>query len=318
MRVDAVEHLLAEHAAACARAAPGGSSASSAGASGSSPACGTIASRWRARSRGARAPGRCADVARVASSAQALRLSRCWAASVGEQQSRLAHREALDQAARNTSGGTASELAGGRAGAARRTARSVRAPRAGPAATRSPPRARRRGPACAGGRPGSRAPDRPGAARSAGARVRARPPPRPADRPAGASRRARPAPRRACRNATPAARDRRALAAGTVCDLRAGHSPRIRGARPRPGYALGVDMIDWATAQRIGEMVAGSPPPGRHQRSVGRAARPRLRSARERVQRPGRPGRAAAAGGGRPARVDRGQPAGACGRCSRR
>jgi coenzyme F420 biosynthesis associated uncharacterized protein len=29
-----------------------------------------------------------------------------------------------------------------------------------------------------------------------------------------------------------------------------------------PGYALSVDVIDWGAAQRIGEMVAGSPPPG--------------------------------------------------------
>jgi len=29
-----------------------------------------------------------------------------------------------------------------------------------------------------------------------------------------------------------------------------------------PGYALGVDLIDWGTAQRVGDLVAGSPPPG--------------------------------------------------------
>ena len=29
-----------------------------------------------------------------------------------------------------------------------------------------------------------------------------------------------------------------------------------------PGYALGVDVVDWGTAQRIGELIAGSPPFG--------------------------------------------------------
>jgi uncharacterized protein (DUF2342 family) len=32
--------------------------------------------------------------------------------------------------------------------------------------------------------------------------------------------------------------------------------------RPGWGYALGVDTIDWGAAQRIGERIAGSPPPG--------------------------------------------------------
>ncbi len=31
---------------------------------------------------------------------------------------------------------------------------------------------------------------------------------------------------------------------------------------PAPGYALGVDVIDWGAAQRIGELIAGSPPSG--------------------------------------------------------
>ena len=34
------------------------------------------------------------------------------------------------------------------------------------------------------------------------------------------------------------------------------------GAPSRPGYALYVDVIDWGTAQRVGELVAGSPPFG--------------------------------------------------------
>src|SRR5207244_11407532 len=34
------------------------------------------------------------------------------------------------------------------------------------------------------------------------------------------------------------------------------------GAKPAPGYALGVEIIDWGAAQRIGELVAGSPPHG--------------------------------------------------------
>jgi coenzyme F420 biosynthesis associated uncharacterized protein len=34
----------------------------------------------------------------------------------------------------------------------------------------------------------------------------------------------------------------------------------VRGSRP--GYALRVDAIDWSTAQRIGELIAGSPPFG--------------------------------------------------------
>jgi uncharacterized protein (DUF2342 family) len=37
---------------------------------------------------------------------------------------------------------------------------------------------------------------------------------------------------------------------------------RIRGSAGRPGYAHGVDVIDWGTAQRVGELVAGSPPFG--------------------------------------------------------
>jgi uncharacterized protein (DUF2342 family) len=32
--------------------------------------------------------------------------------------------------------------------------------------------------------------------------------------------------------------------------------------QPAPGYALGVDTIDWGAAQRIGELIAGSPPYG--------------------------------------------------------
>ncbi len=35
-----------------------------------------------------------------------------------------------------------------------------------------------------------------------------------------------------------------------------------RGRQPPAGYALGVDAIDWRAAQRIGELVAGSPPYG--------------------------------------------------------
>ncbi len=31
---------------------------------------------------------------------------------------------------------------------------------------------------------------------------------------------------------------------------------------PRGGYALKMDLIDWATAQRVGEFLAGSPPDG--------------------------------------------------------
>jgi coenzyme F420 biosynthesis associated uncharacterized protein len=34
------------------------------------------------------------------------------------------------------------------------------------------------------------------------------------------------------------------------------------GAADAPGYALSVDVIDWGAAQRIGELVAGSPPRG--------------------------------------------------------
>jgi uncharacterized protein (DUF2342 family) len=37
---------------------------------------------------------------------------------------------------------------------------------------------------------------------------------------------------------------------------------RIRGRPGRPGYAQCVDVIDWGTAQRVGELVAGSPPFG--------------------------------------------------------
>ena len=42
----------------------------------------------------------------------------------------------------------------------------------------------------------------------------------------------------------------------------AGHIASIRGGRTEPGYALGVDLIDWGAAQRVGELLAGSPPPG--------------------------------------------------------
>jgi coenzyme F420 biosynthesis associated uncharacterized protein len=38
--------------------------------------------------------------------------------------------------------------------------------------------------------------------------------------------------------------------------------PKDKRAGGVAGYALSVDVIDWGTAQRIGEMVAGSPPPG--------------------------------------------------------
>ncbi len=37
---------------------------------------------------------------------------------------------------------------------------------------------------------------------------------------------------------------------------------RPNGDRARPGYALWVQVIDWGAAQRIGELVAGSPPYG--------------------------------------------------------
>ncbi len=55
-----------------------------------------------------------------------------------------------------------------------------------------------------------------------------------------------------------------ALGAGRVplLDCRPCHQPRIRGTAAEPGYALRVDVIDWGTAQRIGELMAGSPPFG--------------------------------------------------------
>ena len=66
-------------------------------------------------------------------------------------------------------------------------------------------------------------------------------------------------------------------AQGRRGDSRPGHSPRIRGSAHHPGYALGVDLIDWGAAQRVGELVAGSPPPGGVRADGRRAARARLR-----------------------------------------
>jgi coenzyme F420 biosynthesis associated uncharacterized protein len=37
---------------------------------------------------------------------------------------------------------------------------------------------------------------------------------------------------------------------------------RFAGEEPVPGYALQMDAIDWRAAQRIGELIAGSPPSG--------------------------------------------------------
>ncbi len=51
------------------------------------------------------------------------------------------------------------------------------------------------------------------------------------------------------------ARERPAASVGS--GIRYWHRPSIRA-----GYALGVDVIDWRVAQRIGERVAGSPPAG--------------------------------------------------------
>src|SRR5271166_1832334 len=39
-------------------------------------------------------------------------------------------------------------------------------------------------------------------------------------------------------------------------------TPALSRAAGRWGYALGVDVIDWGAAQRIGELIAGSPPNG--------------------------------------------------------
>src|SRR5205807_5606565 len=36
----------------------------------------------------------------------------------------------------------------------------------------------------------------------------------------------------------------------------------LPGEEPGPGYALQMDAIDWRAAQRIGELIAGSPPYG--------------------------------------------------------
>ena len=117
---------------------------------------------------------------------------------------------------------------------------------------------------------------RPGAARSAGARARARPRTRRGGRRAGAPRRARRAPLRAAGTPPPSrSPDCFSTAARRRCERRAPSkdtsAPVTR--RARRGYALAVDSIDWRTAQRIGERIAGSPSQRRRQSVDDRASR---------------------------------------------
>jgi coenzyme F420 biosynthesis associated uncharacterized protein len=45
-------------------------------------------------------------------------------------------------------------------------------------------------------------------------------------------------------------------------DTAQGYAREVYRSPAHPGYALYVDLIDWGTAQRVGELVAGSPPYG--------------------------------------------------------
>ena len=131
---------------------------------------------------------------------------------------------------------------------------------------------------------------------------------------------------------------RRAAARRTLCrgatrwagrrrrgDSGAGHQRKdTRGGlcgelRDRTAATLcGVDVIDWSAAQRIGELIAGSPPFGGVRAAsveplarefAGRvSAYSGLRALR----------RAAGARAGRPPGLDRGEPEAACSRCWRR
>ena len=66
--------------------------------------------------------------------------------------------------------------------------------------------------------------------------------------------------------------------------------------------------IDWGTAQRVGELVAGLPSVRRRPGTLGPAARARLCATGGRAHRPAAPRRAAAAGDDRPTGLGRGQP----------
>ena len=222
----------------------------------------------------------------TASSRSCSRLARCSAASSGASSGRPRMPRRSIRRARKRPGASASSSARGAAvqldealDAFARLGRDLRrlGRRAEPAA---------RGRACAAGRPGSRARGRPGAARSAGAPARARPRRRPAGRRAGAATRARRGPRARFRNARPCFLARPGGPAAARPRFSSRTQPKdTRARRIEPGYALGVDLIDWGAAQRIGELMAGSPAAGRRARRRGRAARAGLRAARERLQR---------------------------------
>ncbi len=104
---------------------------------------------------------------------------------------------------------------------------------------------------------------------------------------------------------------------GAGAILEAGTIQGYAGTLAAHGYALWVEVIDWV--RRAADRRAGSRPgwdgdrrpglrsgrPGRRRRAAG----PRLRGPRQRLQPPSDRRRAAAAGARRPARLDRGQPA---------
>ena len=188
----------------------------------------------------ARGPGRRPGPCRAAGSSPAIAtrrrmLSRRSSISSGaSREAELPGRpEALDQTARGTPPEAATRAQRSPRGAARRSAGCARAPPAAPGATRSRRPAPRPGRACGAWRPGSRARDPPGGARSAAGRAHGRRRRRPAGRPAAAARRARREPPGAS-SARHASRAPAGLRLGAAAILGAGTFQGYARTEPRP------------------------------------------------------------------------------------